>query len=86
MPHDLPFEEVFPRYRRLMESVAAFRQAGVIMAGAERGVFDALDGSPRTAGEVAEALALPLRGVTVLLDALAGLGLLRKDGNRYGKK
>ena len=46
-------------------------------------LFDALDSGPKTVAEVAAATAASPRGVRILMNALAGLQLLAKDGDHY---
>lgn len=69
---------------RLMETVRAFQPACVIAAAAELDIFTALDGRPMTAVATAVALQADPRATTILLDALAALGLLEKNDDVYG--
>ncbi len=68
---------------RLMETVRAFQPACVISAAADLDVFTILDRRPMTAMETASALNADPRATTILLDALAALGLLEKQGDTY---
>ncbi|MBI5740523.1 MAG: methyltransferase domain-containing protein [Nitrospirae bacterium] len=60
----------------------AFRQARVLLTANNYRVFDHLI-KPQTAGAVSARLKTDLRATTVLLDALAGLDLLKKRNNKY---
>jgi precorrin-6B methylase 2 len=55
----------------------------VLAAAADLDIFDALQGTSRTAAQLAHKLRCNARGLTVVLDALTALGLLRKSGNAY---
>jgi 2-polyprenyl-3-methyl-5-hydroxy-6-metoxy-1,4-benzoquinol methylase len=55
----------------------------IIGAALECGVFDALAKSSKTAPELCKITGASLRGVTAVLNALVGLGLLSRTGNRY---
>jgi predicted nicotinamide N-methyase len=68
---------------RLLQIIAGFQEAKILLAAAELGVFDHLRGSGGTAGAVAAALDGDLRGTEILLDALAALALIEKTGDRY---
>ena len=65
------------------ELVRGYQAGCVIMAAAELELFDRMGGGPFTASQAAEKLQSDLRGITVLLDALAALQLLVKQGQRY---
>ncbi|MBN1513223.1 MAG: methyltransferase domain-containing protein [Phycisphaerae bacterium] len=67
----------------LMELMRGFQPACVLAAGAELGVFDALADGPASAADVASRTNANPRAVIVLLDALAALDLLVKQGNTY---
>jgi SAM-dependent methyltransferase len=60
-----------------------FREARALFAGVELGVFEALGERARPAAELAAELELDPRGARILLDALAALGVLARDGERY---
>ena len=62
---------------------SGFQGSCVLVAAAELGVFDELADGPRTAQELADRIGGDLRGTTILLDALAALQLLDKQGERY---
>jgi ubiquinone/menaquinone biosynthesis C-methylase UbiE len=67
----------------LMETVRGFQPACVIIAAAELDIFTLLRHRPSDAADVARRIHGDLRATTVLLDALAALGLLTKQGDRY---
>jgi SAM-dependent methyltransferase len=60
-----------------------FREARALFAGVELGVFEALGDGARSADELAAELGLDARGAEILLDALAALGVLARDGASY---
>jgi len=63
--------------------IRSFQGAAVLAAAAELDLFAALEGKPRAAAILAKRLRCDLRGLTVLLNALAALGLATKRGGRY---
>lgn len=72
-----------PERQRILEMTSGFMPACVVGAGAELNVWSVLDGDRLTAREAAERLEADLRATTMLLDALAALGLLDKQADRY---
>jgi SAM-dependent methyltransferase len=68
---------------QVMEQVMAFWQSRIILTGAELDVFTALDGAPRASAGLADALGCDVRGMEHLLNALAALGLLDKQGEVF---
>ena len=74
-----------PRSSReqILELMNGFRPACVIGAAAELDLWTALGGQPLSAGQLAEKLGCDLRAITMLLDAVAALGLLEKRDGRY---
>jgi ubiquinone/menaquinone biosynthesis C-methylase UbiE len=60
----------------------AFRQARVLMTANNLGIFDHLEES-RSAAEVAASIKSDLRATEILLDALAGLELIKKCRGKY---
>lgn len=68
---------------QLLDASGAFMTNCVLFAGAELGIFDLLASSPLSASEVAERLRANLRGVQILLDALAALEILVKEDGCY---
>jgi hypothetical protein len=67
----------------LLEAVRSFQPACIIAAAAELDVFTALNEAPATAADLAGKMHADPRAMSVLLDALAALGLLTKQGDRY---
>ncbi|MCU0224753.1 MAG: acetylserotonin O-methyltransferase [Acidobacteria bacterium] len=68
---------------RLEQLATAFMEAKILLAAAELRLFDQLRGAGATAAEAAAALGARTRPVEVLLDALAALGLVAREGDRY---
>ncbi len=68
---------------RVMEEVMAFWQSRIILTGAELDVFTALDGAPGASAALAHRLGCDVRGTDHLLNALAALGLLDKQGEIF---
>lgn len=62
----------------------SFMECRVLLTAAELDLFTLLARTPLDAGEVTRHLRGDERAVTILLDALAGMGLLRKTDGRYG--
>lgn len=67
----------------LLELTQAPRRAAVLRAGLELGVFDGLAVGPATAEEVAARYDAAPRGMRILLNALAAVGLVRASAGRY---
>ena len=61
----------------------AYQDTCVVMAGAELDLFAVLAGEPATARHVAAKTGTDVRGITILLDALAAMELLEKTGGTY---
>lgn len=61
-----------------------YRSAQVIMTAERLGVFPALSGATKTAEGLAQELGASVRGMRILCDALAALGLLTKQAGDYG--
>ena len=72
-----------PDREQILNLATRFQQACVIGAAAELDLFSLLDSEPMTADESAERLGADPRATTMLLDAVAGLGLLDKQADRY---
>jgi predicted O-methyltransferase YrrM len=76
-------EETVLRQRQVLQEMAhGFRQAQILLTCVELGVFEALDGRRATVAEVASAVGADVRGMTLLLNAAAALGLLEKREGR----
>ncbi len=61
----------------------AYQDTCVLGAAAELDIFTQLAGGPATAQQIAERASTDLRATCMLLDALAAMDLLVKDGDRY---
>ena len=68
---------------RLMELSFAYAPPLIISAGVSNKVFDSLEGGAKNPGQVAEETGASARALGILMNALVGLGLLKKD--RQGK-
>lgn len=68
---------------QLLEMAGAFVPSCVLGAAAELDLFTLLGRESLTAAEVAERLSADRRGITMLLDSVAALGLLEKQEGRY---
>jgi len=60
----------------------SFRQARVLLTANNYRIFDQLK-KPVSAASVSKKIKTDLRATTILLDALTGIGLLKKRSNRY---
>ncbi len=69
--------------RELRSLWNGFQASRVILTANNFGIFDLLQ-KPGTAEEIAGLIKADQRGTGILLDALTGLGLLRKRAGRYG--
>jgi hypothetical protein len=72
-----------PDARKLLEMANGFRASCVLGAAAELDLFTALGSRAMTAEEIAATLSSDVRGMRILLDALAALGLLDKREQSY---
>jgi hypothetical protein len=68
---------------QLLELMRGYQVSCVIAAAVDVGVFKELSQSARTADEVARGTRSDERGMTILLDALSAIGLLRKASDHY---
>ncbi len=68
---------------RLMQLSFAYAPPLIISAAVNNGVFDALENNAKTVEQVAQKTGASARGLRILMNALIGLGLLKKD--RQGK-
>lgn len=66
-----------------LELGRSYQPAAVFTAAAELDLFGALTGPSLTAAEVARKRKCNRRGVVIILDALAALGLIKKQDDRY---
>lgn len=58
---------------------SAFQECRILLSAAELDLFSKLKDHPRTVEDVAAAEGLGARGLRILMDALAGMGFLRKE-------
>jgi predicted O-methyltransferase YrrM len=68
---------------KILQMMSGFREACVMAAAADLDVWPLLGDGALGAEELARRMQADLRGTTVLLDAVAALGLLDKDQGRY---
>lgn len=67
----------------VLQAAWSFQRASVLTAAADLNVFTCLHGKPMTADALAGELGTDLRATTILLDALAALEFLTKQGDDY---
>jgi hypothetical protein len=60
-----------------------FMECRILLSGAELNLFTILSRAPLSAPEIAGMINADLRAMTILLDALAAMGLLAKQGQMY---
>jgi hypothetical protein len=75
--------ESSPTPERLMQLAWSFAPPLILATALQYHVFDRLDPSPQTAGELAAQTGVSGRGLTMILNALVGFGLLHRAGSRY---
>lgn len=68
---------------RLMQVAFGYGPPIMIAAALEVGLFDALEGGPKTIADLSASLRCSERGLRILMNALVGLDLLAKNGDRY---
>jgi len=69
---------------RLLQLLWGYAPPLILEAAIRHRIFDVLDNGPRTVEEVEEATGASARGLTAVMNALVGLGLLAKDApGRY---
>ncbi len=71
------------RGEEMMVKMAAFQQSRIILTGAELDVFTRLDEAASSAAALSKDLGCDGRAMGRLLDALASLGLLKKEGSLF---
>jgi len=67
----------------ILEMARAYQPAAVLVAAADLNLFEHLASGPKTAGELAAKMNCDIRGLRMLLDALAALELLGKNNDSY---
>jgi len=70
-------------YPELMRLANAFSESQTLLAANDLDVFTAIGPTGRTAGEIAKRCKADPEGLLLLLNALAGLGLLSRRGTHY---
>ena len=80
---EFPNQDLLQQRRQLREMAQGFRQAQILLTCVELGIFKALKDGPVTAGQVAEAVDADSRGIVLLLNAAAALGLLDKSADHF---
>lgn len=68
---------------RIMQFAWGYAPAYIIDTAIRNKLFDLLDGGPKTVTELAKATSASPRGLTAILNALVGLGLLARNGAGY---
>ncbi|MGQ0604523.1 MAG: methyltransferase [Anaerolineales bacterium] len=69
--------------QNVLETLRGYRTAQTLITCAELSVFEALADGPCTVTELAAELQATTRGLSLLLDAAVGIGLLEKINERY---
>lgn len=77
----MAFSDVHPG--SIMEISGAYWATCTLHAGVKLGVFTAIGDAAATAKDIARQTAADPRAMAMLLDALTGMELLEKDGDRY---
>ncbi len=72
-----------PDWLEIMSHLRGFQAGQIILSAHELGLFDHLGEESLTPEGIAQRLGASLRGITILLDALATLGLVIKKENGY---
>jgi predicted O-methyltransferase YrrM len=67
----------------ILKLARQFMESRILLTAAEMNIFSHLDETPSTAQDLAIRLHADLRGLTILLDALAAMGLLAKQEDTY---
>jgi len=67
----------------MIEEGSSFWTSSILIAGNELGIFNALSGGKKTAGEVSKKIKARLRGTEILLNALAAMGYINKVKDFY---
>jgi hypothetical protein len=68
---------------QILEMMRAYQVPCLLAAAADLDLFEKISPAPRSAVEVAAAAGCDLRAVTILLDALAAIGVIVKQDERY---
>jgi predicted O-methyltransferase YrrM len=68
---------------KAMRTANQFWESRIFLTGAELDLYTLLADTPLTAVEISERIDGFLRPITIILDALAAMGILTKEGDRY---
>jgi predicted O-methyltransferase YrrM len=68
---------------KILDLARDFMESRIFLTAAEMDLFTLLTDAPLSAKEIALKKKASLRGLTILLDALAGMGLLIKEAEKY---
>lgn len=68
---------------QLMSLAGSFEGTRAVQVAVHMGLFEALKSEARTSKSVAQKTRSSIRGTKLLLNAITGLGLLKKDKNRF---
>ncbi|MDE0377075.1 MAG: methyltransferase [bacterium] len=68
---------------QLIDLITGYQPAAAITTAHRLGVFSVLGRVPRSAGDLAAELAVDASNLGALLEALVGIGLLRREGDRF---
>ncbi len=68
---------------KILDLSRDFMESRIFLTAAEMDLFTLLAHAPLSAQEIAQKKKASLRGLTILLDALAGMGLLIKEAEKY---
>ena len=69
--------------QHIMEMVWGFAPPLIAEAALNTGVFDAMDAGAKTAAQIGEKTGSSPRGISILLDGLVGIGLVRRRGETF---
>jgi ubiquinone/menaquinone biosynthesis C-methylase UbiE len=72
-----------PTPDKIMQIITGGWATSILGSAARHGIFDALEGSPAGAEEVAKKTGISVRGAQALLDGLTGFGFLTLSAGRY---
>jgi predicted transcriptional regulator len=67
----------------ILKSAQGFMESRILLSAAELNLFTILHKAPLSAQEVAERIGGDVRALSMLLDAIAAMGLLVKQNGRY---
>ncbi len=75
--------EICDSPEKLLRIARQFMESRILLSAVEMNIFTLLDEKPATAPDLAHRLNADLRGLTILLDALAAMGLISKQKDVY---